>query len=259
MNREPDLVRVIRQVVLAQALRGTKMDNQFTWSGLSTKTVTRGLVAVGILIANVPLYAAPARYDYSGGPHFTQIQNNNPAATYDTSMGVSGFIVFADTLAPDTSYNVNGGTLVLPPSILDWSFSDGVQTLTPSNSILPFLAIHTSNDTSLFSNWNISVHRLAGPNESTTPGAISTNFSPGNNGNLQEGGQVVDSTSPGCSPFCQSFGSVIQFANGDAASLTPGAWTLHPVPLPAAIWLLGSAIGISLGMRRRFPTPEQLL
>jgi hypothetical protein len=119
------------------------------------------LLAATLLAAAIEVARADTIYSYSG-PNFDEVFDDpNIAGIYTTSMHVSGFFTVTNPLGP----NFIGLT-----NPIDYSFSDGRQTLTPQNSSIPFFSVVATDAAGLVRNWNFQI--VAGPST-----VISTDFS----------------------------------------------------------------------------------
>jgi len=185
------------------------------------KKLATAVVAIGL--SSPTLAFGDYVYTYTGNP-------------YDTAAGV-GFsagnqiTVSLDTpvqLAPNSSYTLTQFT--------HWSISDGLNVCNDQSSCtMTGFGLDTDKD-GFSSVWEV--------NANTT--------NPGTGRSLQ-----LESSS---SPFVVQFGSTVYtvydatVCNACAAlagSSTRGVWSVAPVPLPAAFWLLLSGLGGMAALMRR--------
>ncbi len=203
------------------------------------------------------LSAAPTRYDYVG-PNFTnfQVSADYSGALYDASMRLSGYVVLSTPLLPDTDY------LRYQLEILDFSFSDGLQTLNFHNasmnnedSDLRF----TTDVTGIPRLWNASFAANKRSGELYFPARLQTiavyyegvGFPPFNFFDALESATTYDAIDPNCSAnFCASYSSGYRTIDIFDPDPILGVWSLHPVPLPTTAWFFASSL-IGMGLFRR--------
>lgn len=176
---------------------------------------------------------ADVTYDYTGN-YFTNVTNGGGPA-YTTSDRVTGSVTLSQALAPDTQYTsgVDGF------SVLSFSFSDGVQTITNLDFTNPGTL---SEDTFFFGTdasgniytWNVVLHVPV--NNETNYDFIGSAHGQGDSGGVVEP----------------------NFSYSNAEVPTTGSWSMQSAAPPAAapepggLVLLGTgALGWVGWMRRR--------
>lgn len=111
--------------------------------GLLLLTVSHGLVLTA------PSYAGTI-YSFSGD-NYTSIFGPGPGYTtppaYTTSMSVNGSVTFNQALDPNLSFSDQ------ITNITTYSFFDGVQTYTPSNTVVGFANLSTDNEGNIIADW----------------------------------------------------------------------------------------------------------
>lgn len=196
------------------------------------------------LLAYSTTYAAPVIYAYEGKPFDGNIFDEDPpSGSYTSSMRLSGTLVLSGPLIPSDS----------PQRIIDdvvaYSFSDGRNTLTQDNSVLFEPSSVRVNDAGLFDAWDIQI------------GSGTSIFDPCPQDDLVEDTRYVCMSAFGnvesnngadraetyeCSaPGCRNLG----FDVAESNLVGTGTWTI--VPIPAAVWLFGSALGLLGWLRRK--------
>ena len=176
-----------------------------------------GFVACCLLASGAQ---AATIYQYAGNNFDTITDNDPPAGTYTTSMNVSGSFTVGAPLGMM-------GLADISASVLSWSFSDGRNTLTESNSTINLFDIAVGGSGQITA-WTIDISEPLGSNVGDQRAIIVTNSS-GDTGILSE-----CTTQNNC-----GFNQAIDLA---AIESQPGSWTV--IPIPAAVWLFGSALGL---------------
>ena len=185
------------------------------------------LLLIALLLAGGSLQAAT--YTYTG-TLFTNITNvTPPTGTYTDAMSVTGQFSVAAPLAA----NLGMGTDITG-QVTSFSFFDGRNTITEVNAPLAnfdYTFLVTTDGAGNISGSNITVSRPLTP--LGVGGQAWTIFvgTGGSTGTIEE----VLVTGPN------------GFDIGE--SITPGTWTL--IPIPATVWLFGSALGLLGWVRRR--------
>ena len=178
--------------------------------------------AASLLVAWSPAHAA-VTYQYAGAAYDTLESGGSfPGSNYTTSMSLSGSLTL-DSPVPNFLADISG-------SILDYSFTDGLVTYTPSNSFVELANARDIGGTIAL--WDL----LLGTTVADV-GDITSSFRTG-----WSAGDVA------IQQICLGLGS-----GGRCAAVSPepfiralateaGAWTV--VPLPVTAWLFGSALGL---------------
>ena len=204
-------------------------------------------LAIILAFAFQSAQASIARYDYVG-PLFNVINNFAPDVTYDETMGLTGYMIFANPLLPDTTY--------LSPEtagLVEFSFFDGIQTLNSANAGFdqsPARLILTIGPSGLPILWSVDVIALPGSGQPLFLREFVTTFQPDFPSNaFGDYGLVMNSTSPGCERSgCVNTGAYVP--NAGDANPDIGIWSVSAVPLPSAFALLAGGV-ICLGIKCR--------
>jgi hypothetical protein len=204
--------------------------------------------AIGVILLLVvgSAQAAPVRYEYLG-QEFTDF-NDAPevAGSYGAGMRVSGYFVLSDALAADT------GAVIAIADMQDFSFTDGRNTITETQTSLPTSIFLQTDAAGNIFRWDINVGTSFDQPQPSGDQSWNiwsrTNF---------DGSNATDYAS---TDVCTSFGGTEErpciSSYSDTALIlqgTPGTWTATAVPIPAAVWLFGSALA-GLGWMRRKQT-----
>ena len=102
-------------------------------------------IGVAFLVAAVPAFGQ-STYNYQGN---TYNAFPAPGPTFDNTMSVSGSFVLTLPLPPNLAYTGIGA-----PQLTDYSFSNGVFTFTPANSVPCDFSVATGPDGSIVQ-WRI--------------------------------------------------------------------------------------------------------
>jgi hypothetical protein len=197
---------------------------------LSLKLLTVGisLAAVG---ATISVANADVTYTYTG-VNFTEFNGTFPSGhpnAYTPSDLVTGSFTVPIALAPSTSYSAI-------PAV--YSFSDGLQTFTPSNSSVVTFDL-TTNPLGNIVNWLVNIISNS-----------CTGFPPGSNCFIVT--QTASATvNPGNDSAAFSTGTYLSYTTGPNGSWGPP--TVGTTPLPAALPLFATGLGALglLGWRRK--------
>ncbi|MGI9342496.1 MAG: hypothetical protein ACR2QV_06570 [Gammaproteobacteria bacterium] len=209
--------------------------------------IASGLLCLSIGLIGAPAQAALMKYSYSGTDFSTNTAPytnfSNVAIPCDpTGAGPCAITnITAEIVIEDLGANKAFGTI----APVSWSISDGNATITSLDAGWNFpnpLQVSTDG-AGVIDSWNFVVW-------SDTIGQVLT-------GELQQmrtrdfSGFVDDQTG-----YCQSNdGNDCTFSGlARVETFAPnhvGSWTVSPVPVPAAAWLFGSALGLLGWLRRR--------
>jgi len=196
----------------------------------------------GLLIAVATLLpasqaAAVTVYTYTG-LNYTSIQDQIPdGVSYTTSMNVTAWFTLANPIAPNLPLHEEF------MNVLDFSFFDGRFSITPVNALgTTFFRVQTGSQGEILT-WDIE-GVLLGP----LPFYVIQSFNlPANQLVMDRGVYAVCSTGTGCTnPVAdeQDFGRNLN---------SPGTWSQRETPLPAALPLFATGLGVLglLGWRRK--------
>ena len=192
-----------------------------------------GAVCAGLLsIAASPALASVV-YGYTGN-QFDAFQSGS---NYDTSSFIAGTVTLENLLAANTTST---------PTILDFSFTDGNQTLSMGNGA-SIEEIVLTTDADGITDWKIDLS-ISPPAPLSVGDVVGTIITFNWGSDAQDTGMIQTITLT--APF---LGSTTDSGNVENA---PGTWTgdvaSATVPLPAAAWLFGSGlIGLVAAGRRR--------
>ena len=196
----------------------------------------RKLIALATLfIVSLPATAATVRYSYQGAD-FELGSFSIPASLAGLS-AISGYVDIDGGLASNlTSQSVS--------NVLAFEFFDGVTTINQANTSIDTFEVSTD------ANGNITAWLLVLPQ-----------LAPGT-GNGDPQSMLIASDDSGAFPFpiydSSSYASFVIIGTDivpttlRVRSESAGAWQIAAVPLPAAVWLLASALaGLGWFARRR--------
>jgi hypothetical protein len=212
------------------------------------KTRLLGAVCAGLLsIAASPALAAVV-YGYSGD----QFDAFPSTTTYDTSNFISGTVTLENLLTANTTST---------PTILDFSFTDGHQTLSMANGAA-IVAMEFTTDEDSITSWRVELNILpSGPLEvgDVTQTIITYN----RDTDVEDAGRIqrVDRTLSFLSISDLSSDPVPISSIDFGTASTAGVWTgeIASVPLPAAAWLFGSGLlGLAGIARRKKTAPAEI-
>jgi hypothetical protein len=202
----------------------------------------RSILYALLLLGSGAANAAPVRYDYLG-QEFTAF-NDFPEVegTYAPGMRVSGYFVLAEALSDNTGVSIEIADMI------DFSFSDGRNTITGSQTNLPTSIFLRTDSNGVITNWDINLSTSFTQPE---PDGLQswqlwtrTNFDGSSSTDI---GMTSECAAPigGSGPCFSSYDDSANVFQG-----TPGIWTATVVPIPAAVWLFGSALA-GLGWQKR--------
>jgi len=203
----------------------------------------RSIIITIILLGSAAANATSVRYDYSGQEFTSFTDVAEVPGSYIPGMRVSGYFVLSEALTFEP-LNVH---VIAIEDMLDFSFTDGRNTITAEQLNLP-----TSIQLSLNANGDIFFWDIN----------LSTSFDQPESGGEQSwqiwtrtdfGGSTA--TDMGMTSVCiGAVGERPCLGSKDDTAIVfqgaPGTWTATVVPVPAAVWLFGSALA-GLGWLRR--------
>jgi hypothetical protein len=189
-------------------------------------------------------------YTYTGNAYDSLMNINNYSPTepvpdpYDTSMRVTGTLVMPDEF--EFGYN-----FPIPGDEISFSFSDGVNTLTNENSTLSFIDDFIVDAEGKLIRWGIRVNHTeyAANGSAKIVQSIRTLFS----GRSDIYNIPIDqAVNFDCKQF-SGYACYAPYERMATIEASPGTWVKSSVvPLPAAVWLFGSALA-GLGWLRQKP------
>ncbi len=198
------------------------------------------LALIVALITMMSSAGAATTYSYTGNNFFSFEDDPLIPGQYDTTHNISGWFRLADPLAPNTGY------FSLTSVVLAFSFSDGRNVLASRNASGGFGGIFTDRAGNI-EQWHIVLQTPA----PTVVGGQQYQISTMVMGSEIESGSIFQ-----CVAVVGNECVRTVLDEGGRALFTGsgGTWTVvtDPVPLPAALWLLLSAVGV-LAARVRHP------
>jgi hypothetical protein len=220
-----------------------------TATGLVTIDTTAGTLT-GVLTLNAGPFGSPYAYDYrsADGSPFNASQNSFSDSAQITLNLTGNFTA--------TSWDVTGGTGTMNDPGYSCQAGDLSGTLC-SNSVV--LGGHQSNGS--HASWiNVPVYDKIASDPTrvlltTIPGVILTASLDGSGNITSSSGEfhrALGSAGSGCPDDVVYSGGKMSCGNLTAGKLlASGTFTAQVVPVPAAVWLFGSAIGLMGVLRRR--------
>ena len=188
-----------------------------------------GAVCACLLFLVTPPTVASVIYTYTGNV-FDTFSNST---SYDNTVAVTGTIELAAQLGANNPFNPQ-------EEPISFSFSDGINTLTESNTDSVIFRVQTDGTGSI-SNWQIELvtgwTTLAVGDTNTI---IGTSFS----------AISLTGSDKGDTRECLNGGCTIQSTDFGQIQNSPGSWTVTAVPVPAALWLFGSGLLGLIGIAR---------
>jgi len=181
-------------------------------------------------------------YTYTGNPYNSfQSTESVVSLPYDNSMFVSGFFEMETALAP----NLNGIDTGDGITLLDLSFSDGVATIDSGNVAAYFLSFRTNNDGDI-TDWSMSLYATPTVPIGDQYHEIFSSFGTG---------LLISNLDIGATIYCNELNASGTICRTDdyhrGISNVAGTWTISTVPVPAAVWLFGTALLGLVGFIRR--------
>ncbi len=195
---------------------------------------------------------ASSTYQYAGRNYDTISDNASLSGAYTESMAIAGQLTFTDPLSailtPGLFFDTSG-------FITSYSLSDGRFMYDPMNSVIQTLAIKINPDGSIAA-WDMEFRRSYPGEIGKIVGAISSTYDPREFADDSYSVQVTAAECTGLQDIGLAFPLCVETGPVDAAlvqlfgpTVQPGTWSV--VPVPAAVWLFGSALGLLGWMRRK--------
>ncbi len=179
-----------------------------------------------MILASLGAQAAPITYTYTGNTLVT-LGTNDPR-TYVITVSLT----FSAALASSLPYG--------DVSPINYAISDGWATITETTPNYDFLIRVSTDATGAINKWNILTQA---PFADNTQNHISTQ---------ETSGVCCSNLISDFSFYCFTVTEPNSCAGRGGHLLnSPGTWSARVVPVPAALWLLGSALGVLGVMRRR--------
>jgi MYXO-CTERM domain-containing protein len=203
--------------------------------------LSAGAASLAVISGGVT-HATVYEYSYTGMNYTSLSDNGSVPGAYTTSMDVSGYFTLSTPLAANSSGNIAG-------SILDWSFSDGRNTLTKAGQTsYPDAFYISTNAAGAIYAWIVNLQAVANNqfNASTTdPNMFSDGSSTGGFDDAYTTGTCLSfNSSSGCANY-----------NADIASVgQAGIWAVTTVAVaePASLPIMAAGMGgLALLARRR--------
>lgn len=197
----------------------------------------RCIFALFLCAFSAGLNAAPVRYTYDGND-FLFIQPDVPSGVSN----LSGYLQFDDILAPNLDqYQFTWAEL--QAINFQFEFTDGESIANDATggfvSFLPIGGGISTDSTGMITGWKFIIYDGA---DGIGLSNITTSNQPGSEGDITY--YCTELIENGCNGSFAATGI-------DGA----GQWTMSTVPVPAAAWLFGSAIGLLGWMRRKAAQP----
>jgi len=201
-------------------------------------------IPIAIVLYLFCMSAQAARYEYVGNNFNEFTDETPPDGAYSSSMSVTGYFTIDGVLSPNTDYtHIFGGP---PGELLDvsfFSFNDGRYTLATGDSGIYGFWLSTDSNGDI-ATWDLTL--LRDPFQEGDLGDqfpwLSTARSLGGSG---DGGTIAECLDATCGDGVSNYGLDRGWIVGN-----PGSWTTV-VPVPAAAWLFGSALGLLGWVRAR--------
>ncbi len=195
-------------------------------------------ITLALCFAAVTAQAAPVKYQYQG-PDFTIGTSPVEGLT-----NISGYFVLDDAIAPNTLFHAEGDRPELGAAPIALWFTDGVTTITSLSEVIDWGMWIETDGTGALSVWQVGLQKAGnGPVGTFLNMNVDYNFTPGSGFDQTHYCNITDPNS------CYSVGGRRVVTD----TLNHGTWTITVVPIPAAAYLFGSALGV-MGMMRRKAT-----
>jgi hypothetical protein len=193
-------------------------------------------ITLTLCLATATAQAAPVKYQYQG-PNFNA--GNSPV---DGLTGISGYFVLADAIAPNALFHSELDMPELDAAPIELWFTDGVTTITSLSELIDWGFSVETDGAGAPSVWQVALIKAGnGPSGTFLRMNVEYNWLP------ESGFDVSVYCNNEWATSCPSQGgrSVVTDA------LNHGTWTIAVVPVPPAVWLFGSALGLMGWMRRK--------
>jgi hypothetical protein len=206
----------------------------------------RKTLALAVLVISPAAWAATA-YEYAGNNYATVYTSSSPADKFDTSMAVSGAFVIDDAI-------IDSYRLDISDELLSFSFSDGVTTYTEGTSEVSAFIVSTDVSGDITDWWIVLKSGIDGDWQLGEEYHVLTTqtFTYLLNSPVKDAGETYT-----CIDYQGGFaGMGGECTNNDLDAGSnrnvPGTWAQSSVvPIPAAVWLFGSGLGLLGWFRRR--------
>jgi hypothetical protein len=202
------------------------------------------ILALAVLMSSPAVWAATA-YEYAGNNYLTVYTSSSPADKFYTSMDVSGVFVIDDAI-------IDSYRLDVSDELLSFSFSDGVTTYTEQTSEVSAFIVSTDVSGDITDWWIVLKNGIDGDWQlGEEYHVLTTQTFTYASSTVKDVGETYT-----CIDYQGGFaGMGGECTNNDLDAGSnrnvPGTWAQSSVvPIPAAVWLFGSALA-GLGWMRR--------
>ena len=195
--------------------------------------VANPLLIVALATFSLPAAAMPLRYDYVGNNFNSLGESEPPIGDYDSTMRVTGSFSVSAAIESTSLTDIT-------ELLTSFSFSDGRSTLTDQNTTFSSFLVAVDSLGNI-TEWDIRVADQSPFNDVGDErfSIITINNSDGTVV-VQDQGQITWCADAGCVSTQSDFGGILT---------SPGSWSI--IPIPAALWLFGSALGLLGWVKRR--------